>query len=599
MSILNPLTGNYIKESSTVGKAIKIIESLSYDEIELKLKQCSSSLVLNPVTNKCISATTRDGKSIFSIYEFYLSNQTSQVKIKKSTKKKLSCQDYPEKKSKFIPREHQLETLEQFKKYFDETRGILLYWGLGMGKSCGADILLDYCLSLDPDKNVYILTTAGTRDNFKKQYCSVCGNDDIDRFTFIAYNYSMLYEKLDEIKFIDNAIVIIDEFHNLSSGYINEGVNYAKLFKLLSEATNTKFILMSGTPLQDRIKEVYIILNLLLPQEYNNYEKFKEDFIPNNQGQLIPPNYLKSSFTKIISNYHNSVQTSSVRPIKDRTDTNDFPRVNDLKITIPMSKYQYENYLLERSKELAVIKPDKKMMIENPKRYDSMKTKYFLAKIMYGSIGECNCSYPEYAKDMDDKDIINEEFISNILKYSPKLYFLIESIYKYQAKHIIFTRYVKKHGVELIAATLRFFNVPHLIFSGETGSDEKRQDIIDKFNSEDNINGENYRVLIFTRAGSEGLNLFQVRFFYAFEQYIRTYLIYQAEGRAIRLGSHLLLPEDMRDITSIKLFAVTPGDNIKFDNVEESRKTSDFYAYEEAQKKRFKILPIIEELDSI
>ena len=80
---------------------------------------------------------------------------------------------------------------------------------------------------------------------------------------------SVTYKSCDVlVKIMDkltNAFIIIDEFHNLVSGYINEGLNYSKLFKLLTEAENSKFILMSGTPLQDRIKEVYVILNLLLP----------------------------------------------------------------------------------------------------------------------------------------------------------------------------------------------------------------------------------------------------------------------------------------------------------------------------------------------
>jgi hypothetical protein len=599
MSVYNPISGKQIKSDSKLGQALTIIQSFSKTEIEDHLKRCTSSLVYNPVSKRCLKATTKDGQAVLAAYEFYLSNdfkvqnEMNRTKVKRT--KNSNCSDFPEKIKEFVPRDHQIETLNQFKNNFNITQGILLYWGLGMGKSCGAAMLLDYCLKINPEYNIYVLTTAGTRDNFKIEYCSICGEDPerLSRFKFITYNYTLLSEQLDQLsqEEIDNSVFVIDEFHNVISGYLNESTNYSRLFEVLKSSEDSKFILMSGTPIQDKLKEIFMILTLLLPDKYRQYDDFRDQFVENDQGQFIPPEELLEDLKLIVSH-------------QESNDPSLFPKVFNSKITVPMSDYQYQNYLVARNEELTVRKPEEKFRISNPRLYESMETKSFLAKIMYKSIGECNCSYPERAKGKEDKLVedggwIDEEFIQNILKYAPKVYVIIQFVMKYQAKHLIFTRYVRKHGVNLISSLLKYFNVPHLIFSGESSN---RQEIIDKFNSENNLNGEQYRVLIFTRAGSEGLNIFQVRFFFALEQYIRSYILYQAKGRAVRLNSHQLLPEDMRDIMIIELFAITPGSNVSFNEVmkdQGQRKTSDFFAYEEMEKKRFKIQLIIDLLNRV
>lgn len=594
--VFNPISGNFISEETKLGQVLLFIQNIKDPNyIKQLLNKCKSQQVWNPVTKKCVKATTKDGKAILAAYEYYIENEPEEYVEKIKKVKGNTCDNYPQRTKEFIPRSNQKDTLDFFIKHYEETKGILLFWELGLGKSCGSALLLDYILSLGIERDIYILTSAGTRENFKSEYCSVCGNypDQLKNFKFISYNYSMIGNSLVDLfdlTRIDNAVFVIDEFHNFVSGYINESSNYSKLFELLASSKDAKFILMTGTPLLDRIKELFVTLTLLLPNKITNYDTFKNSFTINELDQLIPPDDLKNILKLVISRY--------------KTNLEDFPRVNYLKITVPMSTYQYDQYRSERASELSVTKPDKKLMVTDLKRYTNQKTRYFLAKIMLKSQGACNCVYPSYSKDKEDKLVedggwIDDMFIKNILLYSPKIYVIIELLFKYQGKFIIFTRYVKKHGLELIAAVLKYFRINYLVFSGESSSDEKRQDIISKFNSENNIYGEQYRVLIYTKAGSEGLNLFQTRFVIPFEQYIRTYLLKQAAGRAIRLLSHHLLPEDMRDVTLIELFSVTPGDNILFEDVKENRKTSDFFAYEQAIQKQFRIQPVIDMLENI
>jgi hypothetical protein len=64
----------------------------------------------------------------------------------------------------------------------------------------------------------------------------------------------------------------------------------------------------------------------------------------------------------------------------------------------------------------------------------------------------------------------------------------------------------------------------------------------------DNKVGELCRVFCITSAGAEGLSLRNVRAVHIMEPYWNEVRLRQVKGRAIRIGSHLDLPEDQRDV---------------------------------------------------
>jgi len=65
----------------------------------------------------------------------------------------------------------------------------------------------------------------------------------------------------------------------------------------------------------------------------------------------------------------------------------------------------------------------------------------------------------------------------------------------------------------------------------------------------DNKQGELCRVFCITSAGAEGLSLRNVRAVHLMEPYWNEVRMRQVKGRAIRIGSHLDLPEDQRDVS--------------------------------------------------
>jgi hypothetical protein len=601
-SIFNPLTGNFVSSSARLGTILKIIEN--HPNIESLLSKCPSGKVYNPLSEKCLLATTKEAQAIMAAYTYYLNvpinERGQQVEIKKTKKSSLNtCSNFPPKTTTFKPQPHQKRTRDYYMK--NKMKAMVLKWGLGTGKSCGSALIVDALLDEDPTRQVYILTSGSTRENYKKEYCMICGEkrERLENFIFLTYNYSMFYKTLPSREAMEHSIIVIDEFHNIIDGYLNESENYNKIYELLTSLKDSFFIFMTGTLLLGRLKELYTLITILDPPRFKNYEEFKLLIRVNEDNQFVPSNDLIDILEPYISN------------VKGREDA--YPEIIHKFVTVPMSEYQYRKYQEERRKEVMVPPPDKKIRRSNPELYKSQKTRWFLANTMLKSQSLCNMIYPQGLtitdEDVNDKSLpdklitdggwVDETFIKDLLLCCPKFFILVEMIRLYPGKHIVFTRFVKRYGMMIISAILKYFDIKHLIFSGSVKDDEERSKVIEAFNNDNNLNGEQYQVLIFTKAGSEGQNLFQVRVFHGIEQYIKAYLLKQAEARGIRYGSHSKLPENMRSIVLLRYFALTPGDNIEFERVPEDRKTSDFFAYDKAIEKQFRIQPLIDLLDNL
>lgn len=123
------------------------------------------------------------------------------------------------------------------------------------------------------DKNKSIFTTvAGEPPNFKdlpivaQKRIRLQIDDLLDqRFTFIRYN-GLSRNNIDQYiveGMYDDSVVIIDEAHNLISRVINKSDITTKLYDALYHATNLKIVALSGTPVINRPNEISYLANLL------------------------------------------------------------------------------------------------------------------------------------------------------------------------------------------------------------------------------------------------------------------------------------------------------------------------------------------------
>jgi superfamily II DNA or RNA helicase len=172
---------------------------------------------------------------------------------------------------KFTPFKYQ-KLLRDYMQNNSPYRGILLYHGLGSGKTCSAITISE---NLKTERNVVVMLPASLRTNFIEDGLMFCGSSKYkdnpelykEKYSFISYNANNTTAQIKKIGSLDNKVIIIEEVHNLISK-IMSGINGTskqglEIYNFLMNAQNAKIIALSGTPLINDPFEVAILFNIL------------------------------------------------------------------------------------------------------------------------------------------------------------------------------------------------------------------------------------------------------------------------------------------------------------------------------------------------
>ena len=134
------------------------------------------------------------------------------------------------------------------------------------------------------------------------------------------------------------------------------------------------------------------------------------------------------------------------------------------------------------------------------------------------------------------------------IKFSPETE---ASFAKKQPRYITFSG---GESEKIRAAGLSIFNAQF------SDLPESMNAILKKGGYTDNKVGEICRVFCITSAGAEGLSLRNVRAVHIMEPYWNDVRLTQVKGRAVRIGSHLDLPENQRDVSIYTYISVFPDE---------------------------------------
>ncbi len=181
---------------------------------------------------------------------------------------------------------------------------------------------------------------------------------------------------------------------------------------------------------------------------------------------------------------------------------------------------------------------------------------------------------------------LNDSKDSGLKRYSPKYADIIEKIKKVKGNKFIYTEYKTSEGVGILSISLKANGYAQLkVKKDESGDwiiDIKEEDktkpkfalwegneesdiILRIFNNlwdtlsekiqrqlaelgSNNMRGDILEILMTTKQGAEGLNTKNVRQLFVVEPYWNPVRLDQVVGRAVRIGSHLELPEKDRDV---------------------------------------------------
>lgn len=122
--------------------------------------------------------------------------------------------------------------------------------------------------------------------------------------------------------------------------------------------------------------------------------------------------------------------------------------------------------------------------------------------------------------------------------YSRKITAVLTNlVLHWKAKHVLFTFFKNKSGVNIIHALLEMCGIKSSIYSGDIG-DSQRKKILKDFNAENNRYGDKIKILLVTEAGAEGINILEAQHMHILESSTREMKIQQAIGRVVRYRSH-------------------------------------------------------------
>lgn len=175
--------------------------------------------------------------------------------------------------------------------------------------------------------------------------------------------------------------------------------------------------------------------------------------------------------------------------------------------------------------------------------------------------------FAEFWKGHKNKSTLLKILYSCSCKMTAMIFYMMRS----KGPILAFSNFVKMEGLEIFKIYLSCFGYGNFAnqangsdyyryteFHGEIDREVRKRNL-SAFNAKDNIDGKMIKLILISPAGSEGINLRNVRQVHVMEPYWNEVRIQQLIGRALRMCSHADLPMDERKVDIFRYHAVRPG----------------------------------------
>jgi hypothetical protein len=529
-----------------------------------------------------------------------------------------------------------------------KSRGLLIYHEMGMGKSISAVALAEYYRKHDPDRNIIVLLPKSLQENFKKNIGkfikdqtknyvkdaakspdleSNLTDSQIDtivdkKYKFVSLNASNMFTQMTRIDktreelqmekhlqeftdiaekkdFLENSVLIIDEFHNLANSITNGSYNAIRLYDAIMNTKNVKLLFLTGTPIVNNPFELVPTFNMLrglVPVDsltsVTLFPELKKDFdmyfIDDKKNKIKNVDRFQNRIFGMVS-YYGSLYFG-------KKNKEDFPTELPTKIErVAMSPDQFSRY--NAARDLEREESSTKSRVVRSERFSAKGSTSSSYRVKSRQIS--NYLIPEYALGPTRGNKARLKFIDKIkdsdLKktnlFSPKFGQILANIKKHTNQlGIFYSEFVSGEGIGIFARILELngyssfqknlklkeevdsFDIKlgkkggsndvsnieggvekrssgkkYAIISGDV-SIEERSKIVSIFDGADNKHGEKIVMLLISKTGAEGLDLKNVRHIHICEPYWNAARIEQIIARGVRYKSHISLPKSEQNV---------------------------------------------------
>jgi SNF2 family DNA or RNA helicase len=322
-------------------------------------------------------------------------------------------------------------------------------------------------------------------------------------------SYGTIRNDVEILETIQFSGIIVDESQNMKNYYSQQT---QAIYKLKSRFK----ICLSGTPIENRLMELWTLFNFLNPGLLGNRTNFQKDFI-------IPIERFQDQ--EAIDKLKLIINPFIMRRLKsDKKIISDLPEKNEMKIYVELTEDQealYQDLVKNALQELQTSNNDKR------------EVKGLVISLLVKLKQICNHPYQFLKRDINSINF--EDNLKKIISKSKKLKRLVEmteEVISNGEKVLIFTQFTQMG--DIIKKVLEHrFKLEILYFHGKI-PERKRKLIVEKFQSNES---DSPPILILSlRAGGTGLNLTQGTTVIHFDRWWNPAVENQATDRAYRIG---------------------------------------------------------------
>ncbi|KAE9588990.1 hypothetical protein Lal_00012672 [Lupinus albus] len=335
------------------------------------------------------------------------------------------------------------------------------------------------------------------QENIKKKKCVNKNKQDMVKFDVLLTSYEMINLDTATLKSIKWQCMIVDEGHRLKN-------KDSKLFSSLKQYSTRHRVLLTGTPLQNNLDELFMLMHFLDAGKFGSLEEFQEEFRDINQEEQV-------------LRLHKMLAPHLLRRVKKDVMT-ELPPKKELILRVELSSKQKEYYkaILTRNYEILTRRGGAQISLIN--------VVMELRKL---------CCHPymfEGAQPLLDDA---KEAFMHLLESSGKLQLLDKMMVKLKEQgHRVLIYSQFQNMLDLLEDYCSYKTWHYERIDGKVGGAE-RQIRIDRFNAK---NSTRFCFLLSTRAGGIGINLATADTVIIYDSDWNPHADLQAMARAHRLG---------------------------------------------------------------
>lgn len=327
--------------------------------------------------------------------------------------------------------------------------------------------------------------------------------DSSIKFHVLLTSYELITIDMAILGSIDWACLVVDEAHRLKN-------NQSKFFRVLNNYPLQHKLLLTGTPLQNNLEELFHLLNFLTPERFNNLEVFLEEF-----ADIAKEDQIKK--------LHDMLGPHMLRRLKADVFKH-MPSKTELIVRVELSPMQKKYYKFILTKNFEAL---------NTKGGGNQVS---LLNVVMDLKKCCNHPYLFPAAAMEAPKMPNGMYDGSALtKSSGKLMLLQKMMRKLKEgghRVLIFSQMTKM--LDLLEDFLENEGYKYeRIDGGITGG--MRQEAIDRFNAP---GAQQFAFLLSTRAGGLGINLATADTVIIYDSDWNPHNDIQAFSRAHRIGQN-------------------------------------------------------------